>query len=266
MSTHLESVPLAFGSSLDQTKMDVCPALWGLAILEVTQRYCSVTLQLVQFYLVCQCGLPSTVPTDKLSWQETCAHLIQGANKGPKVPEQVNNIILSLFPHQTLAILRILGDYTGECCRLGHSYQPAGASPVGLLDPQAHCLLPPHVTLVAPEVSAGRTLGLSLCGCYSGFLARTLYSQQVVCFICRKEKQRALKTVIHPCPPQPVTQPLGLAQRRNCTCPRNEQALSLYSTSSTCSPGTAPAPGMNKLSPCTPPPPRALLELYVPQE
>ena len=211
MSTHLESVPLAFGSSLDQTKMDVCPVLWGLAILEVTQRYYSVTLQLVQFYLVCQCGLPSIVPTDQLSWQETWAHLIQGANKGPKVPEQVNNIILSLFPHQTLAILRILGDYTGECCRLGHSYQPAGASPISLLDPQAHCSLPPHVTLVAPEISAGRTLGLSLCGYYSGFLACP--SKQVVCFICRKEKQRALKTIIHPCPPQPVTQPLGLAQR-----------------------------------------------------
>lgn len=39
MSTHLESVPLAFGTSLDQTKMDVCPALWGLANLEVTQCY-----------------------------------------------------------------------------------------------------------------------------------------------------------------------------------------------------------------------------------
>lgn len=64
MSTHLESVPLAFGSSLDQTKKDVCPALWGLAILEVTQCYYSVTLHLVQFYLVCQCGLPSIVPTD----------------------------------------------------------------------------------------------------------------------------------------------------------------------------------------------------------
>ena len=39
MSTHLESVPLAFGTSLDQTKMDVCPALCGLANLEVTQCY-----------------------------------------------------------------------------------------------------------------------------------------------------------------------------------------------------------------------------------
>ena len=64
MSTHLESVPLAFGSSLDQTKMGVCAALWGLASLQVPQCYYSVTLQLVQFYLVCQCGLPSTVPTD----------------------------------------------------------------------------------------------------------------------------------------------------------------------------------------------------------
>lgn len=198
----------------------VCAALWGLATLEVPQCYYSVALQVVQFYLVCQCGLPSTVPTDQLSWRETCAHLIQGANKGSRVPEQVNSIVPSLFSHQTLAILRILRDHTSECCRLGRSYQPAGASPICLLDPQAHCLLPPHVTLVAPEISAGRTLGLTLCGYYSGLLACTLYSQQVVCFISRKEKQRALKTFIHPCPPQPVTQPLGLPQRRELYLPQ----------------------------------------------
>lgn len=63
MSTHPGVSPLSFGAAW--TDQDGCVQHCGAwPACKCPSCYYSVTLQLVQFYLVCQCGLPSTVPTD----------------------------------------------------------------------------------------------------------------------------------------------------------------------------------------------------------
>lgn len=102
-STHPSWALLAFQGSLGETKMDACPALWALTTLEVTQGHhganpsCGTSLHRPSVFI-----LSSLHPQ---SWQETCAHLIQGAVEalrgavpGPRRQNKLAYNPFSFFP------------------------------------------------------------------------------------------------------------------------------------------------------------------------